>query len=558
MSKSYLLFFLFSIPFSSFLQAQAPQVLSTIPANQSITALPQTSITIAFDQALDIQTIDYASFRLFGRWSGPMAFAFSMSNDNHDVELIPEESFFAGEWVVLNISTALKAANGSPMEKGYTIGFWIATTSGTLLQTFVEEIPLRMPGEGLLQTYGAYAGDLNNDGYTDLTTVNETSDDLRILLNDGSGSYHDWTLYDMGNGQPSPSEGADFNNDGEIDLVVTTAHGDEVRVLLGDGEGSFQSMDIYTAGEAARGVAILDLEGNGNDDIIVTNRDNNNITLLTNDGTGAFSILSSDLDPSGTGETAVVVTDANNDGIADAFVGNYYSEELCLYLGDGEGGLFLSDKIAVQGSPWMIAAGDLNGDGFADVASANSNADIMVVSFGDGAGGLSPSVNYSSAGASFPLAIDIGDLDGDGDLDIVTSNYSSASFVVFENEGAGIFSVAATLSAPHFASCAILHDRDNDGDLDITGTDEGDDVVLIFENGMSSSSQAASGEKMRIRLLPNPIHDFLIVDMGYSPLAISQAALYNLQGMKVAAHGEGAFVLQGTRLVLDMRTLPAG
>jgi hypothetical protein len=41
----------------------------------------------------------------------------------------------------------------------------------------------------LTQTYGAYAGDLDGDGWSDMILPNEESDDLRVFMNDGTGGY---------------------------------------------------------------------------------------------------------------------------------------------------------------------------------------------------------------------------------------------------------------------------------------------------------------------------------------------------------------------------------
>jgi FG-GAP-like repeat/Bacterial Ig-like domain len=536
--------------------AQSPQVSNTTPTNQSLAVTPTSSIVFEFTQPLDPATINYSSFKIFGRWSGPMAFAFSISNNNTTVELLPEKPFFAGESVSVGVSTSLKGANGISLERGYSIGFGVATSGGTLIQTFIEEIPLRFPGEGLIQTYGAYAGDLNNDGYSDLTVINENSDDLRILLNDGYGNYTDITLFDMGVSKPSPNEGADFNNDGEIDLVVSTAHGNEVRILLGDGAGNFSSMEIYNSGEASRGVGVLDLDGDGDDDLAVTNRDDSNMSLLFNDGTGLFDVNTLDLDLTGQGETAIAIADVNNDGIMDAFVGCYGSQELAVYLGDGDGDLELSNKKTTNGRPWMIAAGDLNGDGFADVASANSEGNVIAVAFGDGQGNIAEPVHFSSAG-NFPLAMDLGDLDGDGDLDMVSSNYASANFVVFENNGFGVFSIASTLASPNKASCAILHDRDNDGDLDITATDEGDDVLLIHRNGMPTATEELEPFTLS-GLWPNPFEDRLTLSYQLSHSALVVAELYDLLGKKVRRVEEGQLSAGFHQFILEGGGLESG
>jgi hypothetical protein len=367
----------------------------------------------------------------------------------------------------------------------------------------LKTIELRLPGESWIQTYGAYAGDLNNDGHSDITAVNEQSDDLRVLLNNGSGQFPvTGAPIDMGTGTASPNEAGDFNNDGEIDLVVTTAHNNETRVLFGDGLGGFPQMDKYTTGNATRAVLVGDFDFDGDDDILTANRNDGTMNHLDNQGDGTFTL--STFNPAGNGETALALTDANNDGIADFFVGFYTTKKVALYLGDGLGNFNFSGENIVTGNPWMICSADFNGDGFADVASANSQGNKTAVIFGDGLGGLSISVNLSANDHIFPLAVDAGDLDGDGDVDIVTSSYDSNNYSVFENDGQGGFTQVDILPASLNASCAILHDRDGDGDLDITGTDEGDDVLILFQNPGTSATWEPRCAKPFLPTIPQP------------------------------------------------------
>lgn len=549
-------FFLFSTLGLSGL-AQAPQVVGHFPENLATNADPWTEISITFNQALAPESVHEGTVKVFGRWSGPLSAVIELSADEKSIVLTPQTPFIAGEWVSVTLTKDIQSTGGTPMGRGYSWNFWAATAAGSLQQVPVDTIHLRLPGEVYLQTYGAYAGDLNNDGYSDLTVVNESTDDLRILLNDGAGSYSDFTVIPMGNLTPSPNEGADFNGDGEIDLAVSTAHADEVRVFFGDGQGNFPEVDVYNTGAGARGLAVLDCNSDGFDDIFITNRISDNISLLTNYGDGTFLVQG--LNTDGDGETACAVADANNDGFPDVFIGSYNSRELSLLLGDGQGGFTLSDVISVIGRPWMIAAADLNGDGFADVASANSDGNRLAVSFGDGNGQLSAPVHYTNSYSLFPLAIDLGDLDGDGDIDIVTSNYSGPNYTVFENDGFGVFSLASVLLAPDLASCAILHDRDNDGDIDITGSDEGADVLVLFENqGAVPAREAESSNSSSFRLLSNPCRENCILLVELAKPASATVEIFGAQGQFLSRRKVGAAGSGRQQIQLDIGQLPAG
>jgi len=478
----------FLLLFSTVLYAQQPpNVVSIFPNSQTINADKNTDITISFDAAIDPQSVNNSTAKVFGRWSGPMPGNFLLENGNTQIRFTPSESFIAGEWVTVSFTKSIMSAAGAPLATAYIWNFWIKTSQGVLNQTVVDTIFVREPGEGHIQTYGAYAGDINNDGWSDLAVVNETSSDVRLFLNDGSGNYANFTIYPMpANTRASTNEGGDFNGDGKIDFAVgyqNTVPAGNLGVFMGDGSGGFLPVTSLSASGDVRALEVIDINGDGFTDIIMAHRFANNLSVLLNNGDGTFA-APNPIEANGQGEYACSVTDANNDGIQDVFVGTFDSREVILLLGDGNGGLTFSDKVDATGRPWMMAIGDVNGDGFADVVySGNSNVsaeNAVGVVLSDGQGGLQNPAEYFYG--YFPLAIDLGDLDGDGDLDMVASNYISNNYTVFENAGDGSFINPIFLQGSTNPSCAILHDRDNDGDLDITGSDETDDVMILFEN----------------------------------------------------------------------------
>lgn len=549
--KSFLTTFIFII-LAQYISAQAPNVISISPSAQYIAAAKDAAITVTFDTTLEPSSVNNTSFRVMGRWSGPASGTLNLQNDNTEVVFTPDEPFFAGENISVSLSKGIQSSSGENMAKGYAWTYWIATTPSEMVLEYVKTIELREPGETWLQTYGAYAGDLNNDGSSDLIVVNERTDDLRILLNDGQGDYGDYELIQMGNSLPSPNEGADFNNDGELDFAVSTAHGNEVRVFFGDGSGSLSNMESYTTGEGARGLVVLDCNGDGYDDMFITNRLSDNITMLTNNGDGTFETEM--MNTTGQAETACAIGDANNDGIMDIFIGMYQSRELGIMIGDGEGNFTLGNTISVQGRPWMIAAGDLNGDGLPDVASANSQGNLSVVAFGDGQGGLSAPQTLPANNDRFPLAIDLGDLNGDGDLDIITSNYDGPNYTIFENDGTGQFTLATTLTAPNLASCAILHDRDNDGDLDVTLTDEGDDLILFYDNTSPTSIKESVDIPFHFEISPNPFSEQALIEVDFSKKTAVQVKIRDVQGKLVKQIASTASITGQQQWQWDART----
>jgi hypothetical protein len=482
--------------------AAPPSVVAVYPVKQRIDVPATTLIQVTFSTPVDSATLDHISFHVYGRWSGPATG--SLGVNGTQVTFTPDEPFFAGEWITVSLSTAIENLGGEPMAHGYAWNFWIKTAPGTLQQTYLGRVSVRAMGETWVQVYGAYAGDLNNDGFSDLSAPCEQTRDVRTFLS-AAGTFSSFTKRVVHGNAPSPNEGADFNHDGEIDMVVTSTQSDSLTVLYGNGAGGFPTKAILRASSSVRGVGVADLNGDGWTDIITANRFGDNVAVFLNNGSGGFLAPSFE-EAGGTGEHAIGIADANNDGLLDVFVGCFSSPyNVAILLSDGSGDLLPQPAVAGGGQPWQLVVGDFNGDYIPDVAIDNTNQARVAILFGNGAGGLSAPL-FRNVG-SFPLAIDAGDLDGDGDLDIVSSNYSSGTWTLCENRG-GTFPVIRTLNASTAGSCAVLHDRDNDGDLDISGLDEIDDWLYIYDNVLPVTGVGTTPRSLVTTLenSPNPFN----------------------------------------------------
>lgn len=521
----------------------SPKAVGVFPVSQSITAEANTPIWIDFDTALDPQSV---KLTVFGRWSGPATGSLTFEQGNTRIRFQPDTPFMAGEWVTVSLAKQAQSQNGDPLATSYTWNFWTKTHGGILDFAAAGTIPIRGSGEGHIQTYGAYAGDLNDDGWSDLAVVNEISSDVRVFLNDGSGQYGAFEAYPLPPGtRASTNEGADFNEDGIIDFAVGYQSNDlgQIGILMGVGDGSFEPVYSHAVAGGTMGLGVIELDGDGHMDIVTANAFTGDVGLIRGMGDGSFA-QTRKIEANGTTEWGCAVADANNDGIQDVFVAARGSGEVILLLGDGQGGLEFSSKVRVSGDPWMLAAGDLNGDGNVDVVSSNPSQTLgdnnVAVMFGDGQGGLGQPQAYRHG--IFPLAVDLGDLDGDGDLDLVSSNWTSNFYTVFENDGTGVFVNPRTFPASTNASCAILHDRDNDGDLDLTGTDETDDVILLYENVATPVAVEAETLPQPFALAPNYPNPFQGVTTISYHLAHSGTVtlrVFNALGQEVFQQPQG-------------------
>lgn len=464
------------------LEAATPQILSTSPARLEGGVSINTAITLNFDQPMLTSSINAATFRAFGRNSGPIAGTYTFSNANQTATLTPSAPFRTGEVVTVNVSRDVRAADNTPYRaSGYAYQFVVRVKPAARDFTEIQLISNRGTPPQQTRIYGGAAVDFNEDGWVDFATVNEVSEDVRILLNlaDGTGMVDDYLSPPPAVGtEASPNEQGDYDNDGDADLATANSSDSTASVLLGNGDGTFAPQGVYSVGSTPHGMAALDVDGDADWDLVTANTGSSNLALLTNNGAGVFSGPTF-FDSGGNGEYGLSAGDMDNDGIFDLVVGARSDEDIRLLRGNGNGTFSLVDTESAGGLVWMIGLGDVNGDGFLDVSCANSFSDNGAILMGGGGTLAAPQILASSSHA---VATDLGDLDGDGDLDWVLSNFGGGDWLVYENDGAGNFSFDQDFTAIFNPSCSVMYDTDNDGDLDLVLTDEIADVVRIFRN----------------------------------------------------------------------------
>ena len=93
------------------------------------------------------------------------------------------------------------------------------------------------------------------------------------------GSFSDQTTFAAGS-RPFSVAIEDLDGDGNPDLAVANFSSNDVSVLLGDGSGGFSSQITFSTGTAPYSIAIGYLDGDGNPDLAVTNYASNNVSVL--------------------------------------------------------------------------------------------------------------------------------------------------------------------------------------------------------------------------------------------------------------------------------------
>ncbi len=476
-----LVFLLAVMPTASTFAEGTLSVVETTPTRAILDAPTNGNISVTFDRAIDPESIDTRSFHAFSRGAGSLRGVFSFSEDGRTVTLDPIREASPGEPVTVTLANTIRGTDRTTLRSaGHQFRFWTAAAAAEMDFFILQEITTSaFPGEDVIP-YGGSATDLDEDGWIDLSIVNEATDDVRVFLNTGDGTGRIQSFLTPTNpvgSVPSPSEPADFDLDGHADLCTANITGDNVSILIGGGDGSYGDAQTLGTGNAPRGITTLDLDGDGYLDIASTNYSSSNVTLLRNQGNGTFDPPTT-IQPGISGEWSIQADDMNGDGLFDLVVGG--ASQIRVLLADGNGNFIAAGTRSVAGRCWQLNLADLDGDGDVDVTTVNSFANAGQVFRNDGSGGLANGVTYSTD--PFPLASDLGDLDGDGDVDWITSSYSGDWFL-FVNDGEGNFEFHESFPSPIAASCSLPVDMDKDGDLDLIFVDELDDSMIVMSNG---------------------------------------------------------------------------
>ena len=274
----------------------------------------------------------------------------------------------------------------------------VATFSDTAITTVMSE------DIGVGDNESTLMGDLNNDGVVDLFFADDSSNVIRVYLNNGDGTFNATaitTAFTNNAGYDGNEAGflRDVTGDGNLDFMHVVVSGNAiVRVYAGDGTGGFNTTAITTTlsntdigVEGSENTLMGDLNGDGYDDLFFADDTSNVIRVYLRNGVGTFNTTAITTTYSGNAgqdeNESGFLRDITGDGHLDfVHVVDNTTLNISTYAGDGTGGFnttaitstLSGTDIGVNNNENTLMA-DLNGDGFEELFFADDSSNVIHV-----------------------------------------------------------------------------------------------------------------------------------------------------------------------------------
>ena len=305
---------------------------------------------------------------------------------------------------------------------------------------------------GLLDPGAVKLADMNGDGIPDLIVANSGSNNVLIYPGLGNGQFG--PALNRGHGYfvgTNPIAIAVATLNGHADLLVANAGSNDVSILLGQGSGSSWTLSpgprIKTQG-GPDALAVGNLTGSTTPDLFVANSQANTVEQFQGIGSGFFNDQNPTVYPVGQAPAALFLGNFGQGlGLATLNAG---SNDGTLISGLGSVSP-LTQTFATGGErPATGFAGDFTGNGLTDLVVGNSGDGHLALLMA-GADGLSLSQTLVSPQAPDPTGLSFGGISG-GELSFYVSSAGreAATILAFDLGGgeseAGIVTPGAGLS----------------------------------------------------------------------------------------------------------------
>src|SRR3984957_1136306 len=138
-------------------------------------------------------------------------------------------------------------------------------------------------------------GDFNADGNLDFVVTDFTDNTFSLFLGNGDGTFKQATgspfALPSAVAGPIAMTATDINSDGNLDLAIVDQTTNNVSILLGNGNGTFTQAtnSPITVGNLPVAIATGDVNNDSHPDLAIVNQTDNTVSVLLGNGDGTFT-----------------------------------------------------------------------------------------------------------------------------------------------------------------------------------------------------------------------------------------------------------------------------